>query len=216
MLNIDIFKPEGLVRSVSVKNRLRLSYFEWCLKSSAKLQWSTAFVECQKQVVDDLLTVNNASKIRNILTIGMRKSFCEYLKNTETLDMSRAFNKKLKGASLQQAKDGLATPGFKCLSFERALWFHLHKTMWTKSCNVFSEQERYLTSQHISKPFKWSMVKYCERICELYDSLQYLPPHSAKSEEYKEADWVTLKRFPLNTPFIYQFAMVYHVLCRTS
>ena len=92
--------------------------------------------------------------------------------------MSCVVNKKLKGASLQQAKNhGLATTGFKCLSFEQALWFHMHKTMWTKSRNVFSEQERYL-SQHITKPFKWSMVKYCERICELYDSLQYLPPHS--------------------------------------
>ena len=193
-LNIDVFKPEGLVGSLSVEKRL--TYFERFLKGSAKLQWNTAFVDCQKQVLDDLLTVDNASTIRNVLTIGTRKSFYEYLKSTETLDMSRASNKRLKGASLQQAKDGLATPGFKCLSFERALWFHLHKTMWTKSRNVFSDQERYL-SQHITKPFKWSMVKYCERIRELYDSLQYLPPHSLKGEEYKEADWVNLEKVPL-------------------
>ena len=147
------------------------------MKSSAKLQWNTAFVECQKQVLEDLLTANNKSEIRQVVTTGMRKSFYEYLKSTETLDMSCVANKKLKGASLQQAKNGLATPGFKCLSFGRVLWFHLHKTMWMKSRNVFSEQERYL-SQHITKPFKWSMVKYCERIHELYNSLQYLSPHS--------------------------------------
>jgi hypothetical protein len=193
-LNIDVFKPEGLVGSLSVEKRL--TYFERFLKGSAKLQWNTAFVECQKQVLDDLLTADNVSQIRNVVTIGTRKSFYEYLKSTETLDMTRAPNKRLKGASLQQAKDGLATPGFKCLSFERALWFHMHKTMWTKSRNVFSDQERYL-SQHITKPFKWSMVKYCERIRELYDSLQYLPPHSLKGEEYKEADWVSLEKVPL-------------------
>ena len=193
-LNIDVFKPEGLVGSVSVENRL--SYFERFLKGSAKLQWSTAFVDCQKQVLDDLLTADNATMIRNVVTFATRASFYAYLKSTETLDMSRAFNKKLKGASLQQAKDGLATPGFKCLSFERALWFHLHKTMWTKSRNVFSDQERYL-SQHITKPFKWTMVKYCERIREQYDSLKYLPPHSMKGEEYKEADWANLEKVPL-------------------
>ena len=72
--------------------------------------------------------------------------------------------KKLKGVSLQRAKNGLTKPEFKCPSFERALWFHfLHKTMWTKSRNIFYEQDRYL-SQHISKPFKWNMVKYCERV----------------------------------------------------
>ena len=40
-------------------------------------------------------------------------------------------------------------------------------------------------------------MKYCERIRELYDSLQYLPPHSLKGEEYKEADWVNLEKVPL-------------------
>ena len=43
-LNIDVFKPEGLVRSLSVEKRL--SYFERFLKGSAQLQWNTAFVEC--------------------------------------------------------------------------------------------------------------------------------------------------------------------------
>ena len=40
-------------------------------------------------------------------------------------------------------------------------------------------------------------MKYCKRICELYDSLQYLPPHSLKGKEYKEADWVNLEKVPL-------------------
>ena len=41
------------------------------------------------------------------------------------------------------------------------------------------------------------MVKYCERILELHDSLKCLPPHSIKGEEYKEADWVNLEKVPL-------------------
>ena len=140
-LNIYVFKPKGLVvGSLSIEKRL--SYFEQFLKSSAKLQWSTAFVKCQKQVLSGLLTAtDNVTQIRQVLTTGTRKAFYAYLASTESLDMNHAANKKLKGASLQRAKDGLVTPEFKCLSFDRALWFHLHKTMWTKSCNVFSEQE---------------------------------------------------------------------------
>ena len=193
--SLNIFQPEGLVASLPIEKRL--SYSEWFLKSSANLQWSTAFVECQKQVLGDLLTADNVLQIRQVLSTGTRKAFYAYLTSTESLDMTCAAHKKLKGASLQQAKnDGLTTPRFKCLLFERALWFHLHKTMWTKSRNVFSEQERYL-SQHISKTFKWNMVKYCEIIREQYNSLQYLPPHSLKNEEYKEADWANLEKVPL-------------------
>ena len=41
------------------------------------------------------------------------------------------------------------------------------------------------------------VLKYCcERVRELYYSLQYLPPHSLKNEEYMEADWVSLEKVP--------------------
>ena len=41
------------------------------------------------------------------------------------------------------------------------------------------------------------MVKYCERVRKLYDSLQYLPPPLLKNQEYLEADWETLDKNPL-------------------
>ena len=119
------------------------------IHSSAKLQWSVVFEEWyQKQVLSDLLTPDNKTEIRAVMNTWRRKSFYAYLK----------------GVNLQQAKDGLVTPAFtKCLIFEWALWFHLHNTMLTKSHNVFSEQETYI-HQHISKPYKWTMVEYFERV----------------------------------------------------
>ena len=41
------------------------------------------------------------------------------------------------------------------------------------------------------------MVKYCERVRKLYDSLQYLAPPLLKNQEYLEADWETLDKNPL-------------------
>ena len=54
---------------------------------------------------------------------------------------------------LQEGKDVFTTPAaYKCLVFERALWFQLHKTMWTKSHDVFSaEQDKRYIGQNISK-----------------------------------------------------------------
>ena len=67
--------------------------------------------------------------------------------------------------------------------------------MWRNSRNVFEEQKRYL-DQNITKPFNWNMMKYCKRVRELYDCLQYLPPPSMKGDGFIEADWVTLQTAP--------------------
>ena len=84
------------------------------------MQWSTAFVDCnQKQVMDGLLTADhNISQIKKVLNTGTRKAFYAYLKSTELLDMTHPANKRLKGATLQQAKDGLATPEHKRSAFD--------------------------------------------------------------------------------------------------
>ena len=70
------------------------------------------FGECQKQVLNDLLTADNVSDIKQVsLSTGTRKAFYTYLASTESFDMTRAANKKLKGVSLQQAKDVIVMPG---------------------------------------------------------------------------------------------------------
>ena len=71
------------------------------------------FGECQKQVLNYLLTADNVSDIKQVsLSTGStRKAFYTYLASTESFDMTRAANKKLKGVSLQQAKDVIVMPG---------------------------------------------------------------------------------------------------------
>ena len=50
----------------------------------------------------------------------------------------------------------------------------------------------------------------------LRKSLQYLPPHSLKSHEYKEADWESLEKIPTEGIIQHLFAMVYYAQCKTS
>jgi hypothetical protein len=76
-------------------------------------------------------------------------------------------NKLLKGAALVAEQKKLPSESFKCITFEKCLWFRLGKTMWRNSRNVFEEQKRYL-EQNITKPFGWTMTRYTGRVRELY------------------------------------------------
>ena len=65
----------------------------------------------------------------------------------------------------------------KCFDFERELWFELGKYMWRKHRSVYQEHTKYVWND-IMKSLKVKILRYTERVCEMYDLAKYLPPPS--------------------------------------
>ena len=67
----------------------------------------------------------------------------------------------------------------KCVDFERELWFKLVKCMRRKHRSVYQDHMKYAHND-IVKPFKDKIICYAERVCEMHDLSNYLPPHLIK------------------------------------
>ena len=106
----DVFKPKGLVGSLSVEKRL--SYFKHFLKSSAKLQWNMVFVKCQKQVLKDLLMTDNKLQIRQ----ERGNHFYEYLRSTVCLMLPTRSLKEQVSSKLRMASQCHQDLNACCLS----------------------------------------------------------------------------------------------------
>ena len=75
----------------------------------------------------------------------------------------------------------------KCVDFERELWFKLVKCMRRKHLSVYQDHMKYAHND-IVKPFKDKIICYAERVCEMHDLSNYLPPHSIKGDSAMAAN----------------------------
>ena len=63
----------------------------------------------------------------------------------------------------------------KCVNFKRELWFELGKCMWRKNQSVYQDHMNYVRND-IVKPFKVIILRYTERMQEMHELANHLPP----------------------------------------
>ena len=60
--------------------------------------------------------------------------------------------------------------------------------MWRKNQSVFQDHLKYIHNE-ILKPFRVRIIRYAERVQEMHDLAEYLPPPSMKGESFKASNW---------------------------
>ena len=60
--------------------------------------------------------------------------------------------------------------------------------MWRKQRITFQDHVKYIHNDTV-KPFRFTILRYAECICEINDLAKYLTPSLMKDGDYYEADW---------------------------
>ena len=60
--------------------------------------------------------------------------------------------------------------------------------MWRKHPCVFQDKLKYIHND-IVKPLHLGILRYAERLQEIYDLANYLPPPSIRDESFEAARW---------------------------
>ena len=60
--------------------------------------------------------------------------------------------------------------------------------MWRKHRSLYQDHMKYVRND-IVKPFKVKILRYSERVCEMHDLANYLPPPSMKGESVMADNW---------------------------
>ena len=76
----------------------------------------------------------------------------------------------------------------KCVNFERELWFVLGDCMWRKHQSVYQDHMKYVCND-ILKPLKFKILRYAERVREMHNLSNYLPPPTIKGDSAMAANW---------------------------
>ena len=90
--------------------------------------------------------------------------------------------------------DGIDTDGDdysgveRCIDFDIYIWFKLGKSVWKKHRSVFQDHVKYIHND-IVKPFRVVILQYAERVREMHDLENYLPPPSIKGVSFESASW---------------------------
>ena len=76
----------------------------------------------------------------------------------------------------------------KCVDFERELWFELGECIWRKHRSVYQDHMKYVR-KYIVELFKVKIIRYAERMREMYYLYKYLPPPSIKGKSAEADNW---------------------------
>ena len=80
----------------------------------------------------------------------------------------------------------------KCVNFERDIWFELGKCTWINNPSIYQDHMKYIRND-IVKPFCVRILRYAERVREMNDLANYLPPNLMKGRKYEAANWKVCK-----------------------
>ena len=81
----------------------------------------------------------------------------------------------------------------KYVNFEKGFWLELVKYMWRNQRILFQDHLKYICNV-IVKQFRLGIIHYAERVQDLHDLSNYLPPPSMKGDILKADSWKLLDK----------------------
>ena len=82
---------------------------------------------------------------------------------------------------------------YKCVEFERELWFELGKCMWRKHRSVYQDHTEYIRND-IANTLKVKILCYTKRVIEMHELAKYLPTTWMKGGSAEADKWTVYNK----------------------
>ena len=87
---------------------------------------------------------------------------------------------------------------YKCINFDKELWFELGKCIWRKHHSVFRDQLKYICND-IVNPFCVEIFHYAEHVQDIHDLPKHLSSPLMKGKSFETDSWKVRKT---NSPYM--------------